>query len=502
MRMTTASDTKTYSSRFKDVTYTELGNTGLYVSEVGFGAYRVHSSIPEHKEALKSALLRGINLIDTSANYTDGESESVIGNALDELILEKKLSREEVVLVSKAGYIQGQNLEKSQQRKKQGIPYPELVSLSEDLEHCIHPTFLEDQLQRSLRRLNVVYLDVFLLHNPEYFLTYSQNNSKPKAETHQEYYRRIQQAFEYLEEQVDRGRIKYYGISSNTFPSSNADYDFTSLEKVLSIAASIRPDHHCRVIQAPLNLAETGTVTNPNNSEKTVAQFCDENEVGLLVNRPLNGIVQGKLVRFADYFVDEDVSTIEIDDHVQDLVHFEGTLESIELDTIIADPKLDEQFRALFNIGQVLAQYWTSFRDIEHWKDVMTYSLLPQVESAMEFLADKPLSADQETWFNDYVFQVNRLFKLMSNYFKSYASSRSDAIKHAIYEEFPQFAQPTLSQTSINALRSVPGVSCVLLGMRQEDYVSDALIALQKSPEKVSDTSLWLALQSKVHSLA
>ena len=62
----------------------------------------------------------------------------------------------------------------------------------------------------------------------------------------------------------------------------------------------------------------------------------------------------------------------------------------------------------------------------------------------MEFLADKPLSADQETWFNDYVFQVNRLFKLMSNYFKSYASSRSDAIKHAIYEEFPQFAQKPL----------------------------------------------------------
>lgn len=500
--MTTPSDTKTYSSRFKDVTYTELGNTGLYVSEVGFGAYRIHSSIPEHKEALKSALLRGINLIDTSTNYTDGESESVIGNVLDELILEKKLDREEVVLVSKAGYIQGQNYEKSQQRKKQGIAYPELVILSDDLEHCIHPTFLEDQLQRSLRRLNVVYLDVFLLHNPEYFLTYSNANSKPKAETHQEYYRRIQQAFEYLEEQVDRGRIKYYGISSNTFPDPNSSYTFTSLEKVLSIAASVRADHHCRVMQCPLNLAETGAVTTLNNSEKSVTQLCDEHDVGLLINRPLNGIVSGKLIRFADYFVDEDVSTIEIDDSIQDLVHFEGTLESIQLDTIIADPQLDEQFRGLFNVGQVLAQYWTSFKDIEHWKDVMTYSLLPQVETAMEFLADKPLSEAQETWFNDYVFQVNVVFKLMSNYFKSYAASRSDAIKHAIYEEFSQFAEPTLSQTAINALRRIPGVSCVLLGMRQEEYVSDALIALQKNPEDTTNTDVWKALESKIQSLA
>jgi aryl-alcohol dehydrogenase-like predicted oxidoreductase len=502
MRMTTASDTKTYSSRFKDVTYTELGNTGMYVSEVGFGAYRIHSNIPEHKDALKMALLKGINLIDTSANYTDGESETVIGNVLDELILEKKLGREEVVLVSKAGYLQGQNFEKSQQRKKQGIPYPDLVDYADGLEHCIHPTFLEDQLQRSLRRLNVVYLDVLLLHNPEYFLSYAEKHNKPKAETHQEYYRRIKQAFEYLEEQVDRGRIKYYGISSNTFPSPASEYTHTSLLKVLEIASSIRKDHHCRVIQCPLNLAETSAVALQNNDDLSVTALCKEAGVGLLINRPLNGIVNGKLVRFADYFVDEDVSTIEIDDHIQELVHFEGTFESIELDTIIADPQLETQFRGLFNIGQTLSQYWTSFRDIEHWKDVMTYSLLPQMETAMEFVADKPLSQDQETWFNDYVFQVNRLFKLMSNYFKSYAASRSDSIKHAIYESFPEWKEPTLSQIAINAIRSVPGVSCVLLGMRKEEYVTDALIALQKDPELSHNETAWNAIEEIVKSLA
>ena len=269
----------------------------------------------------------------------------------------------------------------------------------------------------------------------------------------------------------------------------------------MDIAASVRADHHCRVVQCPLNLSETGAVTQLNNSEKSVAQLCEENGVGLLINRPLNSIVNGKLLRFADDFVDEDVSTIEIDDHVQDLVHFEGTFESIELDSIIADPQLETQFRGLFNIGQVLAQYWTSFRDIEHWKEVMTYSLLPQVEHAMEFLADKPLSQDQETWFNDYVFQVNSVFKLMSNYFKSYASSRSEAVKHAIYEDFDQWKEPTLSQIAINAIRSVPGVSCVLLGMRQDNYVNDALIALQKKPEQKLDIPSWSAVTHKLHSL-
>ena len=35
--------------------------------------------------------------------------------------------------------------------------------------HCLHPEFLQDQLTRSLDRLQLETLDVCLLHNPEYF---------------------------------------------------------------------------------------------------------------------------------------------------------------------------------------------------------------------------------------------------------------------------------------------------------------------------------------------
>ena len=60
--------------------YRKLGSTGLEVSALGFGSYRVDGR-HEHKAALSHALENGINLLDTASNYTDGHSEREIGRA-------------------------------------------------------------------------------------------------------------------------------------------------------------------------------------------------------------------------------------------------------------------------------------------------------------------------------------------------------------------------------------------------------------------------------------
>ena len=56
------------------------------------------------------------------------------------------------------------------------------------------------------------------------------------SEARDEYYKRIQKAFEWMEEKVAEGKIKSYGISSNTFPNSATDFEFTSLEKIIEVA--------------------------------------------------------------------------------------------------------------------------------------------------------------------------------------------------------------------------------------------------------------------------
>ena len=81
--------------------YRVLGPTGLTVSIVGFGGYRTGRADPTHREALRAALAAGVNLIDTSSNYQLGDSERLFGEVLAEGIV----PRDEVVVVSKVGYV-------------------------------------------------------------------------------------------------------------------------------------------------------------------------------------------------------------------------------------------------------------------------------------------------------------------------------------------------------------------------------------------------------------
>ena len=60
--------------------FTVLGATGLTTTRLGFGTYRVDTKNAEYRDALKKALRKSCNLIDTSTNYTDGDSERLVGS--------------------------------------------------------------------------------------------------------------------------------------------------------------------------------------------------------------------------------------------------------------------------------------------------------------------------------------------------------------------------------------------------------------------------------------
>ena len=81
--------------------YRAFGKTGFLASVAGFGGYRIDYRIAEHYEALVHAIRSGINLIDTSANYTDGGSELLIGKALRSVQESDGIRRDQLFLVSK-----------------------------------------------------------------------------------------------------------------------------------------------------------------------------------------------------------------------------------------------------------------------------------------------------------------------------------------------------------------------------------------------------------------
>jgi hypothetical protein len=236
----TPGDTAAYASRFTSLGYVPLGSTGLFASKVGFGGYRIDDETPKHGEALEKALLTGCNLIDTSTNYTDGGSERCVGAILGALVRADKLRREEVIVVSKIGYVQGTNLLLVQEREAAGQPFPEMVKYMDGCWHCFHPEFLGDQLQRSLARLQLDTLDICLLHNPEYFLSDAKKRGRGSLESvRTEFYRRLCDAFAFFERQVAAGTIRWYGVSSNTAVSPASDPEVTSLSRMLAEAREV-----------------------------------------------------------------------------------------------------------------------------------------------------------------------------------------------------------------------------------------------------------------------
>jgi len=278
--------------------YRALGRTGLVTSSLGFGGYRIDDRTSEHAAALEKALLAGINLIDTSTNYTDGASERCIGNVL------ARLRREELIVVSKVGYVQGQALALARSREQDGAAFPEMVKYMDGCWHCIHPEFLADQLERSLGRLRVEKVDIYLLHNPEYFFTDAtkRHRSGSLEALREKFYDRIRHAFSYLEGEVRRGRIGFYGVSSNTFVVPASNPEATSLESMWTIAGEVAREHHFAVAQLPANLFESGAMLTQNNvtGNQTALEFAQEHDLSVLVNRPLNAFYRERLVRLAD----------------------------------------------------------------------------------------------------------------------------------------------------------------------------------------------------------
>ena len=172
MRLThaTAEATYNFAKRFAHYKDFYARHDGLIFSKLGFGTfkkepYKEENYIFDYKEALKTAIKSGVNVIDTAINYRYQQSEREIGEVLEELFARDEVKREELIICSKGGFV------------PLDFPFPanpyEWISehiiqkglaTSFDIEldqHCMTPAFLKDSLDRSLANLHVECLDIY-----------------------------------------------------------------------------------------------------------------------------------------------------------------------------------------------------------------------------------------------------------------------------------------------------------------------------------------------------
>jgi len=500
----TADATGAHAKRFDTLSYTTMGRTELCCSQAGFGCYRIADGIDSHRNALLRALDGGINLIDTSANYADGESETLVGKVLTDAIESGTLSRAAIIVVTKGGYLQGRNYALSQERKAKGQPFPDLVPYADGLEHCIHPEFLEDQVTRSLERLNLATLDFFLLHNPEYYLSWAVAKQSMEEDAARAVYEgRILKAFQHLELEVARGRIRYYGISSNTFPESSDRHDFTCLQRILDVASTLGPEHHFALIQFPMNLIESGAVLNRNQpGGATLLTTARRAGLGTLVNRPLNALTADGLLRLSDVRLPRRYSPEGIVQAIQTLVTSENVLAREMLPNLDLSEALRTRIETQIRIGSMLLQQHRDFRSYDYWRQVLTSQLLPRVNGVLAYLDQQAFRKNLRAWAETHGQYLATALEAVTSIYAPAAAERAEALKQIVPQADPDWeGHATLSQMAIRALRTTAGISSVLVGMRHPRYVADVLQELHRQkPTKPNETG-WAHIKGRLSEL-
>ena len=490
----TAEATRDHLAAFDQMAVSQLGSTGLTVSQAGFGCYRIDPQVPEHGLALRQALLSGVNLIDTSSNYGDGGSEMLAGRVLAGLMQEGSLRRGQVVVVTKAGYLQGSNYAQSQERKAQAKPWPELVEYGPNLEHCIHPEFLADQLTASLERLGLDAVDAYLLHNPEYYLGWAAKSGMALEQARDEYYRRIEAAFRHLEGEADAGRISFYGVSSNTFPAPDGYEEFTSLDKLWRIAGSISKEHRFRVIELPFNLLEPGAAAEPNQPDgKSLLSYAYDRGLGVLINRPLNAIGRNGLFRLAMSHTQAPAPAPEkVIEALNELLKSEDLLKLSLLPNLRMTPDETHQVSEYLSVAGQMLRSWQDLSGLEHWRQMEQY-LTSRLNAAFAYLARR--LAESPEGLSALDAHLGRAKAALEAVLQFYAAE-ADRFAGKLYEmvrglDADWKDAASLSRLAVRAPRSTRGVSCVLVGMRRRKYVSDVLAELANDIPVKSRGETW-----------
>jgi len=236
--------------------YVRLGQTGMKVSKICLGCMSYGSSkwqpwVLEEEPSLamiKKAYDVGINFFDTANVYSSGVSEEILGKAIKKF----NFSRSKIVVATKvfAAYIEGK-------------PEVRLFGQNPEDHGLINENGLSrkhifDQIEASLRRLQLDYIDLYQIHR------FDPNTP-------------VEETMEALHDLVKSGKVRYIGASSMYA------WQFQKMQNV----AKLHGWTQFVTMQNLYNLIYR-------EEEREMIPYCLDTKVGLIPWSPLAG---GKLAR-------------------------------------------------------------------------------------------------------------------------------------------------------------------------------------------------------------
>ncbi len=227
--------------------YKTLGNTGLLVSRLslgtmtfsgGEGIYKVIGTVDQKgaDELVKASIDGGINFFDTADVYSEGESETTLGQSFKNL----NIARKDVVLATKVYSRVG----------------PGRNDVGASRGHIM------DAVEASLRRLQTDHIDLYQIH--------ANDSVTPVEET-----------LRALDTLVTQGKVRYIGVSN---------WQAWKIAKALGIS-EFKNLARFDTLQAYYSIAGR-------DLERELVPFLEAEKIGLLVWSPLaGGLLSGKFSR-------------------------------------------------------------------------------------------------------------------------------------------------------------------------------------------------------------
>jgi aryl-alcohol dehydrogenase-like predicted oxidoreductase len=229
------------------VEYATLGNTGLLVSKLCFGTmtfgdgrglFKAISAVGQAgaDELVKTSIDGGINFFDTADNYTEGESETILGQSLKNL----NIARKDVVIATKVYSRVG----------------PGRNDIGASRGH------ITDAVEASLRRLQTDHIDLYQIHGSDAVTP-------------------VEETLRALDTLVQQGKVRYIGCSN---------WQAWKLAKALGIS-ELRNLARFDTLQAYYSIVGR-------DLEREIVPLLEAEKVGLLVWSPLaGGLLSGKFSR-------------------------------------------------------------------------------------------------------------------------------------------------------------------------------------------------------------
>jgi aryl-alcohol dehydrogenase-like predicted oxidoreductase len=227
--------------------YATLGNTGLLVSKLCFGTmtfgdgrgiFKAISAVGQAgaDELVKTSIDDGINFFDTADNYTEGESEKILGQSLKNL----NIARKDVVIATKVYSRVG--------------PGPNDIGASRGN--------IMDAVEASLRRLQTDHIDLYQIHGNDAVTP-------------------VEETLRALDTLMQQGKVRYIGYSN---------WQAWKLAKALG-TCEFRSLARFDTLQAYYSIAGR-------DLEREIVPLLQSEKVGLLVWSPLaGGLLSGKYSR-------------------------------------------------------------------------------------------------------------------------------------------------------------------------------------------------------------